>query len=234
MIPKKIHYCWFGKTKLPRIANKCIESWKKYCPDYEIIEWNESNFDINYCDYTKEAYKAKKYAFISDVARLYVLINYGGIYMDIDHELLKPIDSFLKYSAFIGFEESNLGMGILGSITKNEIFSEILYEYKNLYYIRTNLIPNNFKFTAVFCKYGLIKNDSIQKVKDITIFPSYYFYGKRIGFRKNIITKNTYSIHHYYSSWYDMKARLYVFVAKFINKGFADKIVQIKQKIFNK
>ena len=93
MIPKKIHYCWFGGNPLPSLAVKCIESWKKYLPDYEIKEWNESNFDLNYNDYVREAYEAKKWAFITDVVRLYAMVTEGGIYMDTDVEVLKPLDS---------------------------------------------------------------------------------------------------------------------------------------------
>ena len=108
MIPKKIHYCWFGEKPLPKISKKCIASWKKYCPDYEITEWNENNFDVNCCDYTREAYQAKQYAFVSDVARLHALINYGGIYMDIDHEILKPIDSFCGITLFADLWLTNI------------------------------------------------------------------------------------------------------------------------------
>ena len=98
MIPKVIHYCWFGGNPLPELAQKCIASWKKYCPDYEIKEWNESNFDLNCCDYVREAYEAKKWAFVSDVARLYAMVHEGGIYMDTDVEVIAPLDSLLQYS----------------------------------------------------------------------------------------------------------------------------------------
>ena len=104
MIPKVIHYCWFGGNPLPELAQKCIASWKKYCPDYEIKEWNESNFDLNCCDYVREAYEAKKWAFVSDVARLYAMVHEGGIYMDTDVEVIAPLDSLLQYHAVSGFE----------------------------------------------------------------------------------------------------------------------------------
>ena len=103
-IPKVIHYCWFGRGKLPKLAKKCIKSWKKYLPDYKIIEWNEDNFDINSNQYVREAYEAKKYAFVSDYVRLYALYNYGGIYMDTDVEVIKSLDEFLIHEAFSGFE----------------------------------------------------------------------------------------------------------------------------------
>ena len=103
MIPKIIHYCWFGKEKKTKLAVKCIESWKKYCPDYEIIEWNEDNFDVNINPYTKKCYNEKKYAFLTDYIRLWVIEKYGGVYFDTDVELLKPIDNLLLNQAYIGF-----------------------------------------------------------------------------------------------------------------------------------
>lgn len=106
-IPKVIHYFWFGKKEKPPIYHKCIESWKKYCPDYEIKEWTEDNFDININPYVSEAYKKEKYAFVSDYARFYILYNYGGIYLDIDVEILKNIDEFLQEKVFMGFEDRN-------------------------------------------------------------------------------------------------------------------------------
>ena len=104
MIEKKIHYCWFGKGEMKPLMKKCIKSWKKYCPDYEIIEWNEDNFDVNSTLWTKQAYEAKKYAFVSDYVRLKVLYEHGGIYMDTDVEVVKPIDEFLSHDAFCGYE----------------------------------------------------------------------------------------------------------------------------------
>lgn len=116
MIPKKIHYCWFGRNPLPELAVRCIESWKKYCPDYEIIEWNEDNYDINKISYVKEAYQARKWAFVTDYVRLDVVNQYGGIYLDTDVELLKSLDPLLKYKSFFGMEEgkfiaTGLGFG---------------------------------------------------------------------------------------------------------------------------
>lgn len=105
MIPKKIHYCWFGRNPLPELARRCIESWKKYCPDYEIIEWNEDNYDINKIPYVKEAYQAKKWAFVTDYVRLDVVNKFGGIYLDTDVELLKSLDSLLKYKAFLEWKK---------------------------------------------------------------------------------------------------------------------------------
>ena len=117
MIPKTIHYCWFGGNPLPKLAKKCIKSWKKYCPDFEIIEWNEANFDISSAPlYVRQAYEAKKWAFVTDYVRLYALTSYGGIYMDTDVEVIKPLDFFLNHDAFSGFEsEKSIPTGIMAS-----------------------------------------------------------------------------------------------------------------------
>ena len=104
MIPKIIHYCWFGRNPLPELALKCIASWKKYMPDYEIKEWNEDNFDVNIIPYTAEAYAQKKYAFVSDYARFWILYRYGGIYFDTDVEVIRPIDDIIARGNFMGFE----------------------------------------------------------------------------------------------------------------------------------
>ena len=106
MIPKTIHYCWFGGNPLPPLAVKCIKSWKKYCPDYEIIEWSEKNFDVSSAPlYVRQAYEAKKWAFVTDYVRLYAMTTCGGVYMDTDVELVKPIDTYLSHEAFSGFED---------------------------------------------------------------------------------------------------------------------------------
>lgn len=139
-IPRIIHYCWFGGNEKPEIIRKCIFSWKKYCPDYEIKEWNESNFDINMFQYTKEAYNAKKWAFVSDVARLWVVLNYGGIYMDTDVEVFDNIDSLLNNDLFMFFESEiniNSGMGF-GATKDNEIIQELVNDYSDRPFLLSN------------------------------------------------------------------------------------------------
>ena len=132
MIPKKIYYCWFGGKPLPKLAKKCIKSWKKFLPDYEIIECNENNFDLNCCDYVREAYDNKKYAFVTDYVRLYMLYKEGGIYMDTDVEVLKNLDCFLNEKAFSGFEnEKYVPTGLMASEKGNEIIGELLNYYDN-------------------------------------------------------------------------------------------------------
>jgi len=237
MIPKKIHYCWFGTKPLPKIAKKCIASWKKYCPDYEIIEWNENNFDVNCCNYTKEAYQAKKYAFVSDVARLKVLIKYGGIYMDIDQEILKPIDSFLKYEAFCGFTtDEDIGLGILGSSENLDVFKEYLAQYDDIHFIMKDGKPDltiiNDRFEQFCKKYGFVLNNTLQTIRGITFFPSEYFYAKNHLTQKTKITENTYTMHHFYASWCTFKMKVYICLVKIFGKKCVVKMSNIKNKIF--
>lgn len=128
MIPKKIHYCWFGRGELPPLAQKCIASWRKYCPDYEIIQWNEDNFDTSLNDYVRFCYENKKWAFLSDYVRLFVVKEYGGIYFDTDVELVQSLDSLLAYDAFFGFENSsciNTGQGF-GCVRNHSVLQSML------------------------------------------------------------------------------------------------------------
>lgn len=205
-IPKVIHYCWFGGNPLPELAQKCIASWKKYCPDYKIIEWNENNFDINCCDYVREAYEAKKWAFVSDVARLFVLVNYGGIYMDTDVEVVKPLDDILKYEAVSGFQSDNkIPTGLMASEKGQKLFEEFLHDYDNIHFIQPNgtydLTTNVDKITKICLKYGFIYNNCEQTVRGFKLFPSDYFCAKDTKTRKITITDNTYTIHHFDGSW---------------------------------
>lgn len=206
-IPKKLHYCWFGESQLPESAVRCINSWKKYCPDYEIIEWNENNFDINKNVYTREAYGAKKWAFVSDVARLYVLINYGGIYMDTDVELIKPLDSILKYEAVSGFEcETQVPTGLMACREGHPLFLEFLKEYESIHFIRNDgsydFTTNVTRITNICLKYGLRLNNTKQVVRGFTLLPNEYFCPKNSETLELKITPNTICIHHFDASWH--------------------------------
>ena len=137
MIPKVIHYCWFGGKPLPELARKCLASWKKFCPDYEIVRWDESNFDVACCDYVKEAYEAKKWAFVSDYARLKALVDNGGVYMDTDVEVIRPLDEFLRHEAFSGFEDDKMiSTGIMASVKGFAPFAEMLADYHTRHFYR--------------------------------------------------------------------------------------------------
>ncbi len=205
-IPKIIHYCWFGGNPLSETIQKCIESWKKFCPDYQIIRWDESNFDINCCDYAKEAYEAKKWAFVSDFCRFLVLEKQGGIYLDTDVEIIKPIDELLDCS-FVGFEgKSVVASGLIRGVAPNDkICSLMLESYRNDRFILDdgsyNLKTVCDRETEIFQDFGLKRNGTMQTVCDTRVFPSEYFCPlDNVTWQLNI-TENTYTIHHYDSSW---------------------------------
>lgn len=207
MIPKVIHYCWFGGNPLPELAKKCIASWKKYCPDYEIIEWNESNYDISTAPlYVREAYEAKKWAFVTDYVRLKVLYDYGGIYMDTDVEALKPLDSLLQYEAVSGFESvSQIPTGLMACQKKAPIIGELIQDYDNLHFKNNDgsydLTTNVIRITNALIKYGLVPNNTFQTVKGFTFLPKDYLCPKDLETGDTIITENTLTVHHFDGSW---------------------------------
>ena len=208
MIPKIIHYCWFGRNPLPKLALKCIASWKKFCPDYEIREWNEDNFDVTKNQYCQEAYKAKKWAFVSDYVRLYVLNSFGGIYMDSDVEVIRNLDIFLTEDGFSGFESENAAVtGIMGAKRGNCFVNELLHEYDVLHFSKPDgtfeITTNTVRITQAMLGHGLRLNNSKQTVQDFTIYPKDYFCPMNYRTGTYCITENTYTIHHFAASWHD-------------------------------
>lgn len=206
-IPKKIHYCWFGGDPLPELAIKCIESWKNFLPDYEIIEWNESNYDVHKIPYISQAYNVKKYAFVSDFARFDILYEHGGLYFDTDVEVIKSMDKIIEQGAFAGVEfpgKLNAGLG-LASPAASPIYKEILDSYKKSSFIKENgqndLTTVVTRVSDIFKKYGFTDENKIQKIADVTIYPVEYFCPKNYETGEINITENTYSIHHYDASW---------------------------------
>ena len=215
MIPKIIHYCWFGGNPLPPLAEKCIASWKKFLPDYEIKEWNEQNFDVNIIPYTAEAYHAKKYAFVSDYARFWILYHYGGLYFDTDVEVIKPMGSIIAKGAFMGCEQDSKpgieltvapGLG-LAVESKHEIYKAILEEYDSFHFLNEDG-SNNDKtvveyVTEILKTHGLKNMPGIQQIEGVKIYPSEYFCPRDTVTKRLHITNNTYTIHHYMASWKD-------------------------------
>ena len=215
MIPKIIHYCWFGGNPLPPLAEKCIASWKRFLPDYEIKEWNEQNFDVNIIPYTAEAYQAKKYAFVSDYARFWILYHYGGLYFDTDVEVIKPMGSIIAKGAFMGCEQDSKpgieltvapGLG-LAVESKHEIYKAILEEYDSFHFLNEDG-SNNDKtvveyVTEILKKHGLRNSPGIQNINGINVYPSEYFCPRNTVTKRMHITNNTYTIHHYMASWKD-------------------------------
>lgn len=229
-IPKIIHYCWFGRNPLPELAIKCIESWKKFLPDYEIREWNEDNFDINQSYYTKEAYNKKKYAFVSDYVRLKVIYEYGGIYFDTDVEVIKDFSSIFTNKddnsntlGHLGFERENIvatGLGFSAS-RHDSVVLEMLKEYNDSHFLidgKCDTTPCTIRNTNALIRLGLQPNNKLQIIGSIIVYPTEYFCPIEYDTGKITITKNTYSIHHFGYSWADEYS---IFVMK------------IKQKVFN-
>lgn len=213
-IPKIIHYCWFGGNPLPKPAIKCINSWKRFFPDYEIKEWNESNFDVNLMPFTSEAYAQKKYAFVSDVARFWILLHEGGLYFDTDVEVIKSFDDILERGAFLGIETPmggrepwpwvNPGLG-LGCEPGNNVIERILEYYQHLHYCNDAGERNPGTVvthtTMVLRELGMIPDNGIQEVYGITIYPLDYFNPWNDIYGRLTLTENTRSIHWYAKSW---------------------------------
>lgn len=207
MIPKKIHYCWFGRGEMPELANKCIESWKKNLPEYEIKEWNEDNFDLNEFPYAREAYDNRKFAFVTDVVRLYALYHEGGIYMDTDVEVLKPLERFLDNPAFSGFEDEKLvPTGIMASEKGNKWAKDNLDYYIGKHFVKEDGSLDMTTNVEIIMHYmlaiGLKQNNTYQEFPGlITIYPKDYFCPKSKSDDKIYLTDNTYTIHHFAASW---------------------------------
>lgn len=207
-IPKKIHYCWFGGAEKPADVKKCIASWRKFCPDFEIIEWDESNFDMKANEYIRGAYENKRWGFVSDYVRCSVVEKYGGVYFDTDVELIRSIDDLLKYKAFFATEDGehvNTGLGF-GSEPKNRLLRAIIEEYNSIDYYKENgkedLTPcpvRNTKTIRAFYPELDLKRTSI--IDDMIFLPIEYFCPLNYETRRLSITKNTRGIHHFSGSW---------------------------------
>ena len=238
-IPKKIHYCWFGGNPLPEMAKRCIASWKKYCPDYEIIEWNESNFDLNFNPYVKEAYEAKKWAFITDVVRLYVLYTYGGIYMDTDVEVLKPLDEFLALEGFSGFEAyDRIPTGIMAAAKGAPMFGELLADYDGVHFLKDDgsfdLTTNVTRITNACLRHGLVLNNTLQTVNGFTLYPNDYFCPKDLSTLKINLTENSHTIHHFDGSWLPKKSKRTRWLVRIFGVRFVKFLVKIKHLLLGK
>lgn len=256
MIPKIIHYCWFGGNSKPKEVLKCIESWKKFLPDYEIKEWNESNYDITKCKYMADAYKEKKWAFVSDFCRLDVVYQYGGIYLDTDVEVLRSFDPLLTEELFCGFEsrdtkqqrkwkmdlEESVSFGLgFGARKKHPILKEMIDLYYTLDFYNKdgslNLLSCPVYQTEILVKHGLIQNGKTQRFDGgIAYSPEYFCPQSNLTYRMLFLTSNTYSIHHFSNSWTNrpMKQRVRKFFSKILPFEVADKLSSILTYAFNK
>lgn len=245
-IPKIIHYCWFGEKPLPDEFKKYIESWKKYCPDWEIKEWNEANFDYSTCEYAAEAYAAKKWAFVSDYARFKILYDYGGVYLDTDVEIVKPLDEIVNKGPFMGIEkfggisqtDYKLGLGVapglgLGVAPGLELYKEILEFYNTIKFVNSdgsyNLRTVVQYVTDILKKHGFIEEDKKQVVAGVTIYPSDYFDPMNCETGEMNRTANTVSIHHYACSWADKQTRRKKKLQRILGSKITFTIIKIKR-----
>lgn len=224
MIPKTIHYCWFGGNPVPKDVEKCISSWKRKCPNYNIVCWNESNFDVKSHTYIKEAYEAKRWAFVSDLARLLIVYNNGGIYLDTDVELLKSLDGIIKDNEFFfaiekdtniktGEESIHVATGLgFGAEKNNQVLRNLINEYDDAHFYqhegKYDLTPCPVRNTDAFKKMGVKIEDKMIKLKGGTIYPSEFFCPEEYSSSITRFTTNTVSIHHYTASWKTSKERM--------------------------
>jgi mannosyltransferase OCH1-like enzyme len=244
MIPKIIHYCWFGKNPHNEMLIQCLKGWRVHLPDYKIIEWNEENFDININPYVKEAYNANKFAFVSDYVRLFVLNKYGGIYLDTDVEVIRNIDSFLVHPAFSGFEdERKIQTAIIGSSQKNEWIKAHLDYYDNIHFIKedgsfdvTTNVEVITKLTEKLYDINL-KNQFLNIPGVVCLYPKEYFSPKTYETGITTITENTYIIHHFNGSWLDEKEinrrNSNHRIIKFFGESMGNVIISVKQTYCN-
>ena len=210
-IPAVIHYCWFGDNEMSAVDQNYIEAWKKICPDYEIICWNEQNYDVNKSVYTKRMYKEKKWAFLSDYVRMDILTTYGGFYFDTDVEMLRSIDELRYQKAFVGTEMTgNINSGVgTGCVKGNQLFLEVLESYHDLNsYEQYN--TNSAREMAIFQKYGYLANNNYQIIREVAVYPSEYFSPKIVGTSQINNTHNTFSIHQYHYSWMNESERKHI------------------------
>lgn len=244
MIPKVIHYCWFGGTPLPRLAIKCIKSWKKYFPDYEIKEWNESNFDVNIIPYTRDAYLAKKYAFVSDYARFWILYHYGGVYFDTDVEVIRPMDDIIVKGGFMGCEVDqgdnysvNPGLGMAVE-AHHPIYKQLLEQYvcRSFYLENGNMdLTTVVRITTdVLLRNGLFPCSDIQIIQGIIIYPVDYFNPWNDALGKLEKTQNTRSIHWYAKTWMDKENFMWKWVKRLFHRVVGIERSLLIRKYFNK
>lgn len=229
-VPKVIHYCWFGKGKMPPLAEKCIASWRKYCPDYKIVCHNEDNFDISENRYAKEAYDAGKWAFVSDYARLKVLYEEGGVYLDTDVELIKPIDDLLKDGGYMGFDDSGVISTGLGFAAEkgNELVKILLSDYEDISFIRPDgsydTTPCPDRNSDTLKKLGMDFSVKEQTFMGIRMLPEDYLCPIKYYTGKKVITKNTYSIHYFCASWTTPTAKRTLFLKRILGVKWYNKL----------
>lgn len=208
MIPKIIHYCWFGGKEKPALAQACLRSWKRFAPDFELREWNESNFDLSSAPlYVRQAMEARRWAFVTDYVRLVALTRYGGVYMDTDVELKKPLTPYLHHQAFAGFEAvDRVQTGLLACEPGFPLFEDFLHHYDTAVFLRedgsTDLTTNVEILTRLCVERGLRLDNSKQCVDDLTVYPKEVFCPVEYETGKLKKSRKTVCIHWFSASWH--------------------------------
>lgn len=240
MIPKTIHYCWFGRGKMPQLAERCMESWNKYLPDYTLQLWNEDTFDVNSVPYVREAYEARKFAFVTDYVRLYVIYHHGGIYMDTDVEVLKSLDDLLHLPAFSGFEsETEIPTGIMASELSGKWAAQQLQYYDGKHFRRPDgsydMTTNVEIISGMMAANGFVLKNGYQVYQDcMHMFPQDYFCPKS---RSGVITltPNSYCIHHFEGSWQPQRTKIKkFFFRRVVGPKLTDFLIRMKKKLYTK
>lgn len=234
MIPKIIHYCWFGGGKTPKLMEKCLESWAKVMPDYEVRLWSEETFDINNSvKYVQEAYNEKKFAFVSDYVRLYALYNYGGVYLDTDVEVIKDFTNLLTTETVLGFEDKGkISTAFIAVEPKAEWIKKLLIEYEH----RCFIMPDgrrdqttNVEFISQYLRKSGIDLEREKVVEDnLVIYPIEYFSPRSWDSGKYEITDNTYAVHYFAGTWHSLPVRI---LSLFFSNKAIVKIASYKEKI---
>lgn len=236
-IPKIIHYCWFGKGEKPEIVKRCIESWKNNLVDYKLIEWNEENFDLNKNSFVREAYRVKKYAFISDYVRVEALYNYGGFYLDTDTEIFKSLDRFLDEESVWGYEEKNyIATSFIGAKKGNSLIKDFLDSYEGKEFLNAdgsyNLETNVAVVTEILKGYGLKANGEYQNIEGLgSFYPAEYFSPYDYINCVQNKTINSYAMHHFYKSWLPRSSKVKAMIKKNLVKIIGVKNLEFLRKI---